>query len=60
MNAFIHDMEAHIALGDTMNRPEFLTPEGSLRKFDLVTANPIWSQNFPPSIYENDPYMGKT
>jgi len=56
MNTFIHDMEAHIALGDTMTRPAFLTPEGSLRKFDLVTANPMWNQNFPPSTYENDPY----
>ncbi len=24
MNTFIHDMEAHIALGDTMNRPPYL------------------------------------
>ena len=56
MNAFIHDMEAEIALGDTMNRPAFLTPEGSLRKFGLVTANPMWNQDFPQSVYENDPY----
>lgn len=56
MNAFIHDMEAEIALGDTMNRPAFLTPEGSLRKFCLVTANPMWNQDFPQSVYENDPY----
>jgi len=46
MNAFIHDMEAEIALGDTMNRPAFLTPAGALQKFDLVTANPMWNQNF--------------
>ena len=56
MNAFIHDMEAEIALGDTMNRPAFLTPEGSLRKFCLVTANPMWNQDFPQTVYENDPY----
>ena len=56
MNTFIHDMEAHIALGDTMTKPAFLTPEGSLRKFDLVTANPMWNQNFSQSTYENDPY----
>lgn len=56
MNTFIHDMEAEIALGDTMSRPAFLTAEGSLRKFDLVTANPMWNQNFSPSVYENDPY----
>jgi type I restriction enzyme M protein len=56
MNAFIHDMEAEIALGDTMNRPAFLTPQGSLRKFDLVTANPMWNQNFSQTVYENDSY----
>jgi len=56
MNAFIHDMEVEIALGDTMNRPAFLTPQGSLEKFDIVTANPMWNQDFPQSVYENDPY----
>jgi type I restriction enzyme M protein len=56
MNIFIHDKEAQIALGDTMNRPAFLTPEGSLKKFDLVTANPMWNQAFSQSVYENDPY----
>jgi len=56
MNAFIHDMEATIALGDTMNRPAFLTTQGSLRKFDIVTANPMWNQDFSQSVYENDPY----
>jgi len=56
MNAFIHDMEAEIALGDTMNTPKFLNPDGSLKKFDLVTANPMWNQDFSQSVYENDPY----
>jgi len=56
MNAFIHDMEAEIALGDTMNRPAFLTSQGSLRKFDLVTANPMWNQDFSQTVYENDAY----
>lgn len=56
MNAFIHDMEAEIALGDTMNRPAFLTETGALQKFDLVTANPMWNQKFSPSVYETDPY----
>lgn len=56
MNAFIHDMEAKIKLGNTMNRPGFLTETGALEKFDLVTANPMWNQNFPQSVYENDPY----
>lgn len=56
MNAFIHDMETQIALGDTMNRPSFLASDGSLRKFDIVTANPMWNQDFSQSTYENDPY----
>ena len=56
MNAFIHDIDAEIALGDTMRRPAFLNDDGSLRKFDLVTANPMWNQNFPYGVYENDPF----
>ncbi len=56
MNAFIHDMEADIALGDTMTRPAFTNPDGSLRKFDIVTANPMWNQTFSQDVYENDPY----
>ena len=56
MNAFIHDMEAQIALGDTMNRPAFLKTDGSLRKFDMVAANPMWNQDFSQATYENDAY----
>jgi type I restriction enzyme M protein len=56
MNAFIHDMETQIALGDTMNRPAFTNKDGSIRKFDIVTANPMWNQDFSQDTYENDPY----
>jgi len=56
MNAFIHDMEADIRLGDTMGRPAFTDAEGRLCQFDLVTANPMWNQDFPISVYEDDPY----
>jgi len=56
MNAFIHDMEADIRLGDTMNRPAFLNHDGSLRRFDKVTANPMWNQDFPLATYEHDTY----
>jgi type I restriction enzyme M protein len=56
MNAFIHDMEAEIALGDTMHRPAFTTGDGKLQQFDIVTANPMWNQDFPTSTYENDTY----
>jgi len=57
MNAFIHDMEeAEIRAGDTMNTPRFLNPDGSLRTFYKVTANPMWNQDFPQSVYEHDGY----
>ena len=56
MNAFIYDMEAEIAIGDTMNRPAFTNPDGSLRRFNKVTANPMWNQNFALTTYEHDTY----
>ena len=56
MNAFLHDMEADIALGDTMHRPAFTEGDGRLRQFDLVTANPMWNQKFSAATYENDPH----
>ena len=56
MNAFIHRMEANIALGDTMNRPTFLVSGGALEKFDIVVSNPMWNQDFQQSTYENDAY----
>lgn len=66
MNAFIHDMEAEIALGDTMRNPRFTTSsaatgsgsrgQSALRTFDKVTANPMWNQKFPGEVYENDTF----
>jgi type I restriction enzyme M protein len=56
MNACIHDMEAEIALGDTMHRPAFTAGDGRLRRFDLVTANPMWNQKFNARTYENDSF----
>ena len=56
MNTFIYDMEANIALGNTMTSPAFKNSDGSLMKFDIVTANPMWNQKFPRATFENDPY----
>lgn len=56
MNVFIHDMEAEIALGDSMNKPAFSEQNGSLKKFDIIVANPMWNQKFPESVYEKDSY----
>jgi type I restriction enzyme M protein len=56
MNAFIHDMDAVIKLGDSMGKPAFLESDGSLKKFDVVVANPMWNQDFDQKVYENDTY----
>jgi type I restriction enzyme M protein len=56
MNALIHDMEADIRRGDTMRAPRFLDEEGRLLRFDKVTANPMWNQNFPTEVYEKDTF----
>jgi type I restriction enzyme M protein len=54
MNAFLHDMDAEIGLGDTMRNPAFSDRSGHLRQFDIVTANPMWNQDVPESVYRND------
>jgi type I restriction enzyme M protein len=57
MNMFIHDVHnATIKLGDTMHRPGFLKDDTTLQDFDIVTANPMWNQDFDESTYENDTY----
>jgi type I restriction enzyme M protein len=56
MNMFIHDMDGKIAIGDTLRNPKF-TVGSSLKKFDLVTANPMWNQDgYDSDFYENDKY----
>lgn len=53
MNAFLHDMDATIELGDTMRNPAFV--EGRrLQRFDIVVANPMWNQDFPDEMYRGD------
>ncbi|OGV59073.1 MAG: DNA methyltransferase [Lentisphaerae bacterium RIFOXYA12_FULL_48_11] len=56
MNMIIHDMQGEMAIGDTLRNPKFL--EGSaLKKFDLVTANPMWNQDgYITDFYEQDTY----
>ncbi len=54
MNMVIHEMEGEIAIGNTMTKPNMFG-EKSLKKFDLVTANPMWNQkSFTTATYEND------
>lgn len=55
MNAFIHDMDADIRVGDTIRNPKFV--EGDrVKQFDKVIGNPMWNQKYPPDVFENDPY----
>ena len=56
MNGIIHDMEIEIARGDTMINPKFRTGDGRLRTFDVVIANPMWNQPFPPDLFDDDPF----
>ena len=56
MNMVIHDIEGQIAIGNTMTNPSrFDMPGKALKKFDLVTANPMWNQDsFSKTTYDND------
>jgi type I restriction enzyme M protein len=56
MNVVVHDMEAEIHLGDTMRAPANVDRSGHLQQFDLVTANPMWNQDFDETVYRNDSY----
>jgi len=55
MNAFVHDMDADIRVGDTIRNPKFIE-NSKVKQFDKVIANPMWNQEFPQDVFENDPY----
>jgi len=44
MNMILHEIDAEIALGDSLLRPAFKEGD-ALRKFDMVVANPPWNQD---------------
>ena len=47
MNMILHGIpSADIRQGDTLRDPQHLAPGGELRRFDRVTANPPFSQNY--------------
>ncbi len=56
MNGIIHDLDIEMMRGDSMINPKFRNPDGSLRKFAIVVANPMWNQPFAKEVYENDPF----
>ena len=37
-----------------MRSPAFTGRDGRLRQVDIVTANPMWNQDFPDEMYRND------
>ena len=56
MNAFIHDMDADIRVGDTIKNPR-LVEGGKLKEFDKGVMNPPWNdKRIPPEVFETDPY----
>lgn len=56
MNRIIHDMEGEVVRGDSMRNPKFRESDSSLKRFDIVVANPMWNQPFDADTYENDPF----
>lgn len=56
MNTIIHDMDVDLQRGDTMINPKFRDATGSLMRFDVVVANPMWNQPFDGSLFTDDPF----
>ena len=58
MNLFLHGIEdGHIAHGDTLTDPYFLSDQGKLQTFDVVLANPPYSiKNWDRAAFAADPY----
>jgi type I restriction enzyme M protein len=56
MNTIIHDMDVDLQRGDTVINPKFRDATGSLMRFDVVVANPMWNQPFDPELFTDDPF----
>jgi len=56
MNTIIHDMDVDLRRGDTIINPKFRDAAGSLMRFDIIVANPMWNQPFDPDLYADDPF----
>ena len=62
MNLYLHDLEDfNILREDTLRDPRHLNPDGSLRKFDVVIANPPfslknWGQESGSPIHSAAPF----
>jgi nucleoside phosphorylase len=58
MNVFLHnDLDADIAVGDSLSHPLFVLKDSELQTFDYILSNPPWSQRVEDaSIFEHDPW----
>lgn len=56
MNTIIHDMDVDLQRGDTIINPKFRDVAGSLARFDIVVANPMWNQPFDSELFTDDPF----
>ena len=58
INMFLHGLDsADIQRGDTLANPQFLNPNGSLKTFDIVVANPPYSINdWEWEMFKTDKY----
>ncbi|MFF7543441.1 N-6 DNA methylase [Streptomyces canus] len=54
MNLFMHNLtEFKVEVGDTLRDPRFKNPDGSVKQFDMIVANPPYSLKWKP--WTNDP-----
>ncbi|HEU5381670.1 MAG TPA: N-6 DNA methylase [Ktedonobacteraceae bacterium] len=58
MNVFLHnDLDAKIAVGDSLSHPLFVLKGSELQTFDYILSNPPWNQKIEnASIFEHDPW----
>lgn len=58
MNLYLHGIETfQIRRGDTLREPKLLNPDGSLRQFDMIVANPPFSlKNWGREGWADDPH----
>ncbi|MFF5313094.1 MULTISPECIES: type I restriction-modification system subunit M [Streptomyces] len=54
MNLFMHNLtQFQVEVGDTLKDPRFKKPDGSVKQFDVIVANPPYSLKWKP--WTNDP-----
>jgi type I restriction enzyme M protein len=58
INMFMHDVnEFQIVQGDTLDNPQFSSPDGGLRQFDVIMANPPYSvKRWNQAKWMKDPF----